>query len=66
MSHTLSTETPLSPGLCATAELGMTALQSIHTECDVHGTKLLQARACWVLLRVLGLAARPTWHSTCC
>lgn len=29
--------------LCA-ADLGMTALQSIHTECDVHGTKLLQAR----------------------
>lgn len=34
---------PRSPGLPAPAELGMTALQSIHTECDVHGTKLLQA-----------------------
>ena len=33
------------PRTCA-AELGLTALQSIHTECDVHGTKLLQARVC--------------------
>ena len=27
------------------AELGQAALQSIHTECDVHGTRLLQRYA---------------------
>lgn len=29
----------------APADLGLTALQAVHTECDVHGARLLQRYA---------------------
>jgi hypothetical protein len=42
---TCETLTPPSLLLPPAADLGLTALQGLHTECDVHGTRLLQRYA---------------------